>query len=88
MPWPWQRSGVPSASPSPGATDIGRLAGFQALFNVEPMLARDHRFTSLLHLDVAEQREVESLVARMVAEYREPPRVARPWYWRASWSWW
>jgi AraC-like DNA-binding protein len=52
------------------SADLGRLTGYQALFQVEPFLAREYCFKSRLHLSVPEQEQAEALIRELTAEYQ------------------
>lgn len=49
--------------------DIRKLAGFHALFVIEPYLTMEHNFQSRLGLSLDDFDEVNSIIASMVQEY-------------------
>lgn len=51
------------------SSDIRKSSGFQALFVVEPMLAKNHSFQSRLRLQLADFEEVQELIERIIEEY-------------------
>ncbi len=50
--------------------DIGNMAGFHALFYVEPGYSQNHHFVSHLHLEEDSFVQVETMIRRMVREYK------------------
>lgn len=50
-------------------TDVKKLAGFHALFVIEPYLTIERGFQSRLKLELAEFDQVSSIIASMVHEY-------------------
>ncbi len=50
--------------------DIRAMAGYQALFVLEPFYRREHRFTNRLHLDPKRLDELEKILSGLLAEYR------------------
>lgn len=57
LPWPW--------------ADLGALAGYHALFTLEPAWRRRHEFKSRLHLRPEELRQVLELIDLLEAELRQ-----------------
>lgn len=53
--------------------DIRKLAGFHALFVIEPYLAMEHSFQSRLKLQLTEFEQVNNMIAIMINEYQKKP---------------
>lgn len=51
--------------------DLPRSAGYQALFVIEPFLAREYHFKSRLHLSYSDHETVREMVDGMIREYHD-----------------
>lgn len=49
--------------------DLKKSSGYQALFVIEPFLAKEHNFKSKLHLSPSHHEKVRELISDMISEY-------------------
>lgn len=53
----------------PKSYDLWKLAGFHALFVIEPFMSKDHTFQSRLKLSLSQLEQLEQQLEKMVEEY-------------------